>query len=92
VLGEFVTFVSRGSEAFQRRCGCFLVPRGIPFVNDGWIFQQTVNLRRGWTAEHIHIECPSRPAHERQRHHSIAEMVEFNDEKAGFHVGRIMAR
>ena len=49
------------------------------------ISEQFVNRTGGRTAEHVDVEFFPRPAHEGQTHHGIAEMVEFDNEEAGFH-------
>jgi hypothetical protein len=54
-------------------------------VKNGWNFQQTVNLCRGGSAKDMNLEKSRSPTHKGQRHHGIAEMVEFDGEKAGFH-------
>ncbi len=54
-------------------------------MKNGWIFQQTVNLRCGGSAKDMNLEVPRSPAHKRQRHYSITKMMEFDGEKAGFH-------
>jgi hypothetical protein len=58
---------------------------GVHFVEDGGILEKTVNFRRGGTAENVDLEGLRRAANERQRHHGIAEMVEFDDEETRFH-------
>jgi hypothetical protein len=56
-------------------------------VKNGWNFQQTVNLCRGGSAKDMNLEKSRSPTHKGQRHHGIAEMVEFYDEKPVFHAG-----
>ncbi len=85
VGSEFAAFVPRGAEAFERRGRCFIIPRGSPLVDDGGIFEEAVDFRRGGVAENVDLEGLRRAANERQRHHSIAEMVEFDDEETRFH-------
>jgi hypothetical protein len=85
VGSEFAAFVPRGAEAFERRGRCFIIPRGSPLVDDGGIFEEAVDFRRCGVAENVDLEGLRRAANERERHHGIAEMMEFDDEETRFH-------
>ncbi len=54
-------------------------------MEDGGIFEESVNLGGGGSTEDVEFEGGRRAANERERHHGVAEMVEFDDEQAGFH-------
>jgi hypothetical protein len=47
--------------------------------------EKFVDRARGRTAEHMNVEFLPRAPHERQTHHGVAEVMEFDDEEAGFH-------
>jgi hypothetical protein len=62
-----------------------VAPRWFPNVEVRRLGEKFVDCSRGGTAKHVNLEFFVRAPHERQAHHRVTEVVEFDNEQAGFH-------
>jgi hypothetical protein len=60
-------------------------PRRLPFMDAWGLFQKLIDGPRRGSAKHMDLELRHRTPHKRQAHHRVTEVMEFNNEEAGFH-------
>jgi hypothetical protein len=60
-------------------------PRRLPFMDAWSFFQKLIDGPRRGSAKHMDLELRHRTPHKRQAHHRITEVMEFDNEEAGFH-------
>ena len=60
-------------------------PTAVPTHGARRLGEKFVNRPRGRAAEDVDFELFAGAPHERQAQHRIAEVVEFDNEQAGFH-------
>jgi hypothetical protein len=88
--GEFertqdASFVARGGDGSTRAARLVIGPGRFPSVNVRPLGEKMVNRARGGTAEHVNVEFFLCAPQQRQTHHRVAEVMEFDDKQAGFH-------
>ena len=85
ILGQTPPRFGRGANRDRYSAWTAIRPRRFPFV-DFWKFgEESVNRGRGRSAEDMDFEFLLRTAHKGQTHHSIAEMMQFDDEQTRLH-------
>ena len=62
-----------------------LSPRRLPFMDARGFVQKFIDRPRRGAAKDMDLELRHRSPHKRQADHRIAEVMEFNNKKAGFH-------
>ena len=82
---EFAPFAAGGEEGLEGRVDRLGGPRRQPFVDGGRILQKLVNRPRGGTAKNVDFKIRTSPAHEGETEDGIAEVVELDEEEAGFY-------
>ena len=60
-------------------------PRRLPFMDARGFVQKLIDGPRGGAAKDMDLELRHRSPHKRQAYHRVAEVMEFNNEKPGFH-------
>jgi hypothetical protein len=88
--GEFerakdASLIARGRDGLPCAARAVVAPRRFPDVEMRRLGEKFVDRARGGTAKHMNVEFIPRAAHQRQTHHRVAKVVEFDNEQAGFH-------
>ena len=82
---QHASFVARRRNRLPRTARLVIRPRRFPSVNARGFGEKFVDGLCGRSAENMDFKLVLRAAHKRQAHHRVTEVVEFDNDQAGFH-------